>query len=329
MKILIVCTTSVGDVIFSTPLARSLKVQVDHLELHYALPSTWHLVLEANPYIDKVVDAESLSLNNISYDVMIDLDQSWYRKVRCLWSKCKYTSYQPHRWEQWLMSALKINKLKNVHVADRMLSILDVLNLRHDESGLDYFVPEKGHVPLEWLPEGFQKEFVVFSITSPYETRKLPVERIIEVCDRINKPVILIGTEQDATTGVEVERFFTRNRSGADWEEGLRALGKKAIVYNGCGKFNANQLASLIKQSYCLFTFDNDHVPVASAFKKQVFLFLGNTITLFGRYPYKTRFVIMENNKIACRPCTSTGHSRCPAGHFKCMKEQVFDFYVN
>jgi ADP-heptose:LPS heptosyltransferase len=201
------------------------------------------------------------------------------------------------------------------------------LGIKGDELGLDYFIPDKDKVAVEWLPPEFHKGFVVFSISAPYATRKLPVDRMIELCDKINKPVILLGTSEDVATGEVINTFFTRGLSVV-WEQGLFELNKKTIVYNACGKFNFNQMASLVKQSLAVFTFDNDFVPVASAFRKEVFAIWGNTILLFGRYPYRTRFTVLESNSVACRPCSVNGFDKCPKGHFKCMRDIMFDFYL-
>ena len=80
------------------------------------------------------------------------------------------------------MVTLKINHLDNVHLVDKMLQAIKPLGIKGDELGLDYFIPEKDKVSLEWLPEVFQKGFVAFLISAPYNTRKLPVDRMIELC---------------------------------------------------------------------------------------------------------------------------------------------------
>ena len=111
-------------------------------------------------------------------------------------------------------------------------------------------------------------------------------------------------------------------------EEKLVDLNKKAIVFNACGKFNLNQSASLIQNSRAVFTHDTGLMHIAAAFKKQVYSIWGNTVPKFGMYPYQTKFTVFENNNLTCRPCSKIGFDKCPKGHFKCMKEVVFDFYL-
>ncbi len=150
---------------------------------------------------------------------------------------------------------------------------------------------------------------------------------MIELCDRINKPIILLGAQEDAELGEIISRFFVRSVSSG-LEEGLTKLNKKSIVHNACGKLNFNQMASVMKQARGVFTFDSDFVPVASAFRKEIFGLWGNTILLFGRYPYHTKFTVLESSGVSCRPCSSNGFTKCPKRHFRCMNDITFDFYL-
>jgi ADP-heptose:LPS heptosyltransferase len=333
MKVLVICGESIGEVVFSTPVIRALKVELDDIILHGLFPANVSFLAKENPYLDAIHIQEEPTWKLVrklrleKFDVVVNLGQDWRSKLLSFFLFTKTYSSPRSRWKQWLMVNLKINHLRNVHYADKQVLALRRLGIKGDELGLDFFIPEKDKVAVEWLPPEFQKGFVVFSISAPYATRKLPVDRMIELCDKINKPVILLGTSEDVATGEVINSFFARGLSVV-WEQGLLELNKKTIVYNACGKFNFNQMASLVKQSSAVFAFDNDFVPVASAFRKEVFALWGNTILLFGRYPYRTKFTVLESNSVSCRPCSVNGFDKCPKGHFKCMRDIMFDFYL-
>jgi ADP-heptose:LPS heptosyltransferase len=147
--------------------------------------------------------------------------------------------------------------------------------------------------------------------------------------DRINKPIVLLGGKEDIELGEKVAAFFDRPVGDEALEESLtNDLGKKAHIFNACGKFNLNQSASLLKQSSVVFTHDTGLMHIAAALKKKIYSIWGNTIPEFGMYPYMTQFVIFENKKINCRPCSKIGFDKCPKGHFKCMNDITFDFYL-
>ncbi|HMG93847.1 MAG TPA: glycosyltransferase family 9 protein [Chryseolinea sp.] len=332
MKALVICGKSPGDVVFSTPVIRAMKVELDDIHLHGLFPAEVAYLAKENPYLDTIHIQEGSfwkllrNLRQEKFDVVVNLRQDWLSKwLSFLLFKRTYSSPST-RWKQWLMVNLKINHLPNVHHVDKLILALKPLRIKGDELGLDFFIPEKDKVVMEWLPAEFRRGFVVFCISAPYSTRKLPVDRMIELCDKINKPVIILGSAEDVATGEVINTFFARGLSVV-WQQGLLELNKKTIVYNACGKFNFNQMASLIKQSWAVFTFDNDFVPIASAFRKEVFALWGNTILLFGKYPYRTKFTVLESNSVACRPCSANGFEKCPKGHFKCMRDIMFDFY--
>ena len=106
------------------------------------------------------------------------------------------------------MTNFKINRLPNRHVVDRYLDTIRGLNISLDNLGLDYFIPEKDEVEMEWLPEEYRGGYAAVIIGGKYQTKKLPVNRLIELCDRINKPIVLIGGKEEGKTGEEIETFF-------------------------------------------------------------------------------------------------------------------------
>ncbi len=334
MKILILRFSSIGDIVLTTPVIRTLKTQVENAEIHYATKIAYQSILQANPYIDQLHFLENSLVDLIGqlkkerFDVIIDLHNN-LRTKRIKWSLgVKAYTFRKINIAKWLMVNFKWNRLPNRHIVDRYMDTVQALGVKMDNLGLDYFIPEKDEVEPDWLPETHRNEYAVFAIGGKFATKQLPVERMIELCDRINKPIILLGGKEDLGNAQKIEAFFKRHEGSEAWEEKLGELGKKSQIYNGCGKFSINQSASIIRQARWVFTHDTGMMHVAAAFKKQIFSIWGNTIPAFGMYPYRTKFTVFENNKIGCRPCSKLGFKKCPKGHFKCMKEVVFDFYL-
>jgi ADP-heptose:LPS heptosyltransferase len=139
---------------------------------------------------------------------------------------------------------------------------------------------------------------------------------MIELCDKINKPIVILGGKEDAENGAKIEAFFDRGNESSEQKESLDALGKKAEIYNACGKFSINQSASIIKKASYVFTHDTGMMHIAAAMKKNIFSIWGNTIPEFGMYPYQTKFTLLENKKLSCRPCSKIGY------------DIIFDFWL-
>lgn len=334
MKIAVLRFSSIGDIVLTTPVVRALKTQLDAAEIHYVTKPGYRGLLEENPYIDKIHVLDNrlsgliANLRKENFDLIIDLHRNlrtWLIKTSL---RRKSYSFNKLNKEKWLMVNLKINKLPSKHIVERYLETVAHLGVKNDSLGLDYFIPEKDHVPMEWLPETHRKEYVVYAIGGQHETKKLPVKKMIELCDKINKPIVLIGGKEDVQAAESVRLFFEKNSDSEIYEMGLSELGKSTVIFNGCGKYSVNQSASLIKNAGCVFTHDTGMMHIAAAFKKEIFSIWGNTIPLFGMYPYRTRYTILENNKLDCRPCSKIGYKKCPKGHFKCMNDLVFDFYL-
>ena len=311
VKFLIIRFSSIGDIVLTTPVVRNLKQQVEGAEVHYLTKKQYADILETNPYIDKVhVLDESFSdllpkLKAEHFHYIIDLHKNLrtLRVKRAL--RTASFSFDKINWGKWLMVNLKVNKLPDLHIVDRYLETVKVFIEKNDLKGLDYFIPQKDEVDLISLPENFQNEYIAFAIGAQHSTKKLPDGKIISICKKISKPVILLGDKHNSKVAEKV----------------VVAVGDK--IYNACGKYNLNQSASIVKQAKFVITHDTGLMHIAAAFKKKIISVWGNTIPEFGMYPYLAGkgSEIIEVKGLKCRPCTKIGFSKCPKKHFKCMND--------
>jgi ADP-heptose:LPS heptosyltransferase len=334
MKVLVIRFSSIGDIVLTTPVVRALKTQLPDAQVHYCTKKGFAGILSANPYIDKLHLLEGdlapllQELRAEKFDYIIDLHHNLRTALIKRRLGVKAYSFDKLNFEKWLAVNFKINRLPNVHIVDRYLATAAPLGIKADELGLDYFIPEQDEVPLDWLPETHRKGYVAYALGAQHNTKKLPLPRMIELCDRINKPIVLLGGKEDVPNGQQIEAFFEQRLSSEPYEEGLLELNKKALIFNACGKFNLNQSASLVRQATHVFTHDTGLMHIAAAFKKQIFSIWGNTIPEFGMYPYRTKFTVLEKKELSCRPCSKIGYNKCPRGHFLCMNGINLDFYL-
>lgn len=192
-----------------------------------------------------------------------------------------------------------------MHIVDRYLGTTSLFDVQNDGKGLDYFIPPGDEVDIATLPGAFAPGYIAFSIGGKHATKQLPAEKIIRLCRQINKPVLLLGGQDDRETA--------------------SLVGKHAgsIIFNACGLYNINQSASLVRQSRVVITHDTGLMHIAAAFNKKIISLWGNTIPEFGMYPYQSdpRSVIFEIKGLSCRPCSKIGFSKCPRKHFRCMND--------
>ncbi|MEO8117005.1 MAG: glycosyltransferase family 9 protein, partial [Bacteroidota bacterium] len=176
---------------------------------------------------------------------------------------------------------------------------------------LDYFIPKKDEVPVSDLPATHASGYIGIVIGAALNTKKLPLEKLINLCTELVHPIILIGGPEDHAVGEEI------------------AVHDRIKIYNACGKFNLNESAWIVKKSLLIISHDTGLMHIAAAFQKKIIAVWGNTVPAFGMTPYYGKANIKSQNfevkKLYCRPCSKIGYKKCPLGHFKCMQQQKID----
>lgn len=310
---LVVRFSSIGDIILTTPVMRHLKQQVDNAEVHFLTKSSYASLLESNPYVDKihVFDGDMQKcireLKSLQIDYIIDLHhnaRTAYLKYRL---KRMDLTVDKLNWKKWIFVNLKLDRMPDRHMVDRNLDTISTFISERDQEGLDYFIPEGEEVDIASLPIAFQKGYMGLSIGAQHETKKLPLSSLIELCEKLNHPVIVLGGPTDRETGDAL----------------VSALPEKAL-FNSCGQYRLHQSASLVRQAKVLITHDTGLMHIGAAFNKKIISVWGNTVAKFGMYPFRSHpsSLQFEVKGLKCRPCSKIGYQKCPKKHFKCMLEQ-------
>jgi len=311
IKYLIIRFSSIGDIVLTTPVVRGLKQQVNNAEIHFVTKLKHESIVRSNPYIDKVhVLNENIhelidSLEGERFDYIIDLHQNFRSNRIKNRLKIIAFSFEKLNLQKFLLIRFKINRLPEKHVVDRYLETVTVFDVENDGKGLDFFIPENEQFDKTKLPKLFQDDFIAFVIAGTYSTKKLPVSKIIEICNSIDYPVILLG----GTNEMEASRVVHSETGGN--------------VLDLVGKLSLNQSASLVRDARLVLANDTGLMHIAAAFKKKILSFWGNTVPEFGMYPYQSHPVskIIEVKNLKCRPCSKLGYNKCPKKHFNCMEQ--------
>jgi ADP-heptose:LPS heptosyltransferase len=311
VKFLIIRFSSIGDIVLTTPLVRNLKQQAEDAEVHFLTKLQYRSILENNPYIDKIhtldksIDDMVLELRREHFHYVIDLHNNLRTSRVKLRLHTVSFSFNKLNIEKWLMVNFKKNRLPQKHIVDRYMETIRFFIDENDEKGLDFFIPENEEVDIQSFPERFRNAYIAFAIGAQHATKRLPDEKIISICRKLNRPIILLGDKNDSAVAVKVQEEVGSN------------------IYNACGKYSLNQSASIVKQAIIVISHDTGLMHIAAAFRKQVISIWGNTIPEFGMYPYLSGdgSEMMEVKGLKCRPCTKIGFNKCPKKHFRCMND--------
>ncbi|MEO8823524.1 MAG: glycosyltransferase family 9 protein [Ginsengibacter sp.] len=313
-KILIIRFSSIGDIVLTTPVIRNLRVKFPDATLHYLTKKKFAGIVSSNPNLDKVLLLEEdlgKTIEEIKaekYDEVIDLHHNLRTlRIKSALPFVPFRSFNKLNIEKWIYTNLKINVLPKMHIVDRYMATVKHLGVTNDGLGLDYFIPKQDEIKEGDIPFSHLQGYVAIAIGAAHNTKKLPVEKLQELVQKINFPIILLGGKDDFLNGEKI-------------------AGKDTIkIYNACGKFSLNESAAIVRDSKLVISHDTGLMHIAAAFKKKILSVWGNTVPSFGMLPYQTQYKVFQVNKLQCRPCSKTGFDKCPRGHFKCMKKQSMD----
>ncbi len=313
MKVLLLRFSSIGDIVLTTPVARCLKQQLG-VEVHFLTKQAFAPILTPNPNVDRVFSFEKNvsevlpELRQEGYDWVLDLHHN-LRSARVKWALGRPArAFDKLNFEKWLLVHAGINRLPDVHIVHRYLATAAHLGVHYDGQGLDYFIPEKEEVDVRcFSPALLPGKYIAFAIGANHATKRLPTDKIVDICRRLEMPVLLLGGKTDMVAGAQI------------------AAAAGPHVQDVCGQLSLHQSASVVRQASNVATHDTGLMHVAAAFRKPIVSFWGNTVPEFGMYPFypdgmhsNTTF---EVPGLPCRPCSKIGYDHCPKGHFRCMND--------
>jgi ADP-heptose:LPS heptosyltransferase len=325
MKFLIIRFSSIGDVVLTTPVVRCLKTQVNNASVHFLIKPQFKTVISNNPYIDKIHELKDNwteminELKTEKFDYIIDL----HHNLRTLRVKkdldVPSVSFNKLNFRKLVFVKLKWNVMPQMHIIDRYMETVKQFGVYNDGGGMDYFIPKDEEVEENDIPTSHQAGYIAIVIGASYYTKKMPVYKLLQLCEQINHPIILLGAREEFAEGQEI------------------ASVDPVKVYNACGKFSLNESADLVRKSRLVISHDTGLMHIAAALKKPVIAIWGSTTPSFGMVPYYGDTYLSSHakpyddvqvHKLWCRPCTKIGRNHCPQGHFKCMKKISIDEIV-
>jgi len=305
-KILVIRLSSLGDIILSTPLIRTIKKRYPHIKVDYLLREEYQDSLLLNPYIDNLLTFTNKKSDDIKkriskekYDVVLDLQNNLRSAGLTEYSAAKKIVYKKRNFSKFLLVNFKINLLKNAaSVPERYAAEIDDFEL--DGEGLELFT---NRTPSVAFDPG--KQYIGLAPGSRHFTKKWLPEYYIELGRLLSKDdygVLLFGGKDDK----EICRIISEEIPGS-----INLSNNNDLLQTSADMKNC--LAVICNDSGLLHTAAASGIPVVGIF--------GSTVKEFGFFPYGVEYRLMEHLSLPCRPCTHIGRSSCPKKHFKCMKE--------
>ncbi len=317
MKILIIHTAFIGDIVLSTPMISKIIEKYPKAELYYLTVPSGANILKNNPHLMRI----------ISYDKK-GRDKSWkafFHLARSLRKENFDKIYCPHRYLRSMLLTLligakekigyktaplscffdkKIEYRKNIHEVERLLDFVEGENSRRYEISL--YPGKKEEIFWERLEEEMKEYSCIVALApgSRWETKRWPLEYFQKVLNELsakgNIAIVLLGGKE------EQELSF-------QWEKG---------VWDLRGKTSLLELTKVLQNVNYIVTNDSSPIHIASSSTKgKIIAIFGPTVREFGFTPWSKNSVILELEHLDCRPCGIHGSNSCPQQHFRCMRE--------
>jgi len=307
-KLLIVRLSSLGDILLSTPLIRSIKIRFPKTKIDFVVREEYKDLLLLNPHLRNILiynnDDEKLKIlkNKIcenNYDLIIDLQNNLRSLLLLKYYSSSVIRFKKNNINKFLLVHFNINKLKNAkQIAVRYASTLE--NFQLDDKSLQLITDKIQNPVLNDV-----ENLIGICPGSKHFTKMWPEEYFIQLSKLLYEngyKIVLFGGKDDIKV---CERISS----------------KLSSVINLCNDNNILQTAADMKCCKVIYCNDSGLMHTATAVNVPVIAFFGSTVKEFGFTPYNSNNLILENNSLSCRPCTHTGRDSCPEKHFKCMKE--------
>jgi len=275
-RILIIRFSSIGDIVLTTPIIRALKQQLEgEVEIDYITKSGYAAILESNPNLNRVITIETSVfeqkdlLASTRYDYIVDLHNNLRSgQVKRLVKALNFT-VDKRNLAKWIYVNTKREMLPIGHFVTRCFDAVAALGIEDDGKGLDFFLAENDKVAGSTLPAAFRSGYVVYAIGGKMKGKILPKDKIVALCQKIDRPLLLVGGKEDQERGAEIAKQCGQN------------------VYNACGAYSIGQSASIIAQAECVITHDTGMMHIASALKKKVISLWFATTPQLGFAPWQ------------------------------------------
>lgn len=309
--ILIIRLSSLGDVLLTTPIVRTLATQ-HNAKIDFVVKKNFADALKYNPYIERLWIYEDSNefpskLKNSNYDIVIDLHNNirgnrLSRKIDADVIRFKKPSFK-----KFALVNFKWNMLTPVKsIVERYAESLPEFKL--DGEGLDLFLPHD--IPVE-LEEN--KNYIGICPGAQHFTKRYPLEYHLELIDRLinsgYKPV-LFGGKSDRQLCAKIKEHVKDVIDLSTDDDLLR-------------------IAANMKKCRTVICNDSGLMHTAAALRLPVIAIFGSTVKEFGFAPYGVESVLIENENLECRPCSHIGKEKCPKKHFDCMLQITPEIVFN
>lgn len=314
-RILIVRFSSIGDIVLTFSVASTIKSLYPHCKIDFVTKPQFKELLNACPELDTIYTLKGTiaelrkEIDFNQYDAILDLHHNLRSRILLRFQFGKVFRFPKNNIEKWLLTTFKIRPKIIRHVTERYLETLGAYT-KAPVTGIApaYRVPNASKIDIKETFQVESSKYVAIAIGAQFATKRLPTDLLVELIQKINLPILLLGGKEDELTANQILDQCQSN-----------------TIFSAVGRTTIHESAWLVQNAQCLVTHDTGLMHIGATFNLPMVVIWGNTTPLFGMYPYnfeQDNVAFFQVEELSCRPCSKIGHQSCPKGHFSCMRKQ-------
>jgi len=319
MKILIIQTAYLGDLILTTPLIKQVKSAYPNSKISILVIPQTSGILSKHKLLDEIIVYDKRVFGNIitqspylfnkihnKFDIVISPHLSFRSSIIAYISGAEKRVGFSNSAVPYLFT--HISEYKGSHIVERYSNLIKALGFDipppKTELYVDnyYILRAKG---LLRLKNSTNKPLVGVFPISEWKTKTPPISLIIESLKKAMKKKLFIPIFLGKESNNIISEFI-KNENEID---GIDLMGKTDLK-------TLKGITSLLD---VVISGDSAGVHIASSFSKPVVVIYGATRPQQGYFPWMVDYIpIMAD--VPCSPCSPHGSNRCQLRHFNCMK---------
>lgn len=326
MKVLVIQTAFIGDVVLALPVVQALHAQIPDAEVHILVRKGNEGLVQNRPDVAHVWiwDKQQGKIRNLfqlarafraqHFDYIFNLHRFASTGLLTAMSGARHTcgfDKNPLSWlfDKRIKHTFELNRLANApyHEVERNLLLINDL-VNNASKKPKFYLAEKDREKISQLcAETGANNWITIAPASVWLTKQFPAHKWVELIQALpaDLHVFLLGGKGDSPLNEEIMAQCGRSN-----------------VHNVAGKLSFMESAALMEQAAAVCVNDSAPLHFASAVNARTVAVFCSTIPQFGFTPLADRQVVIEApTPLPCRPCGLHGKKACPQGHFRCAED--------
>ncbi|MCH7731448.1 MAG: lipopolysaccharide heptosyltransferase II [Candidatus Marinimicrobia bacterium] len=316
-KFLLIRFSSMGDIIFSTPLPTKIKENYPSCKVHFLTLEDFVPLLEQHPNIDRIIalnrNVRLLELRHLSkaiddenYHAIFDIHNSLRSKLLKWYSKNgEWTVYKKNRLRRFLLFYLHINQFSNTYnISDNYLkSVNRIIQGDSLSQPQIHLTRNEKKRALKFINSySSQKEYITIIPGAAWRTKRWLLNYYIKLVQSLNQnfDIVILGGEND-TICDEIAQ-------------------KVPGAINLKGKTDLRTAMAIMSNAKLAIGSDTGLIHGAEAVGTPVVLITGPTSHETGAHVRLDRSV-ETGIDLWCKPCSKNGSRPCFRKEQYCMVE--------